>query len=882
MTYRGNQTRLKRLSLCVAMLAAMQAQNAAAETLHTAAAPTGFDAQQSAQTVSELGVTWQVTDNLQDSYNSFLADLTIHNRGATDLEASGWTIYFNFVRDVLAVTPSDQFNVEHINGDFFKLTPAAGFTGLKAGESLKVQLKASFWAISKSDAPAGFYIVKNDGAGGQSVEAITDVTLGAQTTPEQTQRFDGDNMPLDTAEVRFERNRQYLAAAQTGPTLLPTPASMTVNEAESLTVAAPFKLYFDRRFMREGRYLQSQLQALGVPVEVVRRCTDAANAICLQGAQSHGRPGSDESYQLSTSAASGVRIAADSPTGMFYGVQSLLGLLPLETYQGGGLPVRLPVVEISDAPRFSYRGMHLDVARHFSQPESVKKLIDVMALYKLNKLHLHLSDDEGWRLEIPGLPELTSVGGKRGHSENELDNLVPSFGSGPFADSNNGSGYFSRQQYVELLRYAAERHIEVVPEFDLPGHARAAIKSMESRAKQFADAGKPYQGRNFLLSDPEDKSEYKSVQGWKDNVVNPCMPTTYFFIDKVVGEVSRMYRQAGLRMPAFHVGADEVPAGVWKKSPACTRMFGSEELSADDVEMLNRFFNATVTGIVAAHGTKIAGWEELAFMHEDGGKVVNPHFVGGIMVPYVWNNVWGWGTEDNAYKLANAGYPVVLANATNLYFDLAYQKDPEEPGYYWAGFVDTRRVYEFTPMDVFKAAWVDRMGNPLTDDMWNDRTRLAADKQDMILGVQGELWSENVKTEADLFYLALPKLLGLAERGWSPQPDWANEADQAQRLSGLNQAWSGFAARVGAYDLKRLDSWNGGYDFRVPPPGAKVADGMLEANLSFPGLEIRYTLDGSEPTTESPLYDGPVAVSGGVKLKTFTPSGRASRTVELN
>ncbi|OZG75503.1 N-acetyl-beta-hexosaminidase [Hahella sp. CCB-MM4] len=882
-------TRPKRLLLCLAMMGLAQAQVAAASASHSPL--TGHAKNQQAyhsinksivQQSSNLAVTWQVVDNLQDSYNSFLADLTIENRGDEELAAGDWTIYFNFVRDILAVTPADQFSIQHINGDFFKMTPAAGFTGLKPGESVTVQIKASFWAISKSDAPAGFYIVQNGPSGDSDPMAITDVTLGDQVTLEQTSRFDGDNLPLDTAGVRFERNQQYLAAANTAGTILPTPAQMTVDKTAMLTVDGPIQLFFDHHFAREGKYLKNQLKALGIPVEVVSSCGKTANAICLQGEYASTNAGDSESYRLNSSAGAGVEISAATSAGMFYGVQSLLALIPVETYQGAGLPMQLPVVQIEDAPRFSYRGMHLDVARHFSQVDSVKRLIDVMALYKLNKLHLHLSDDEGWRLEIPSLPELTEVGGSRGHTSDELDHLVPSFGSGPYADSNNGSGYFSREEFISLLRYAAKHHIEVIPEFDLPGHARAAIKSMEFRAKRLADEGKPYQGKSFLLSDPQDQSQYKSVQGWTDNVVNPCMPSTYFFINQVVGEVFNMYLEAGQRMPAFHVGADEVPNGVWKNSQACEQMFGRDELTADDVEMLNRFFNSTVTGIVSAYGTKIAGWEELAFIHEDGSKVVNPNFVGGIMVPYVWNNVWGWGTEDNAYKLANAGYPVVLANATNLYFDLAYQKDPEEPGYYWAGFVDTRTVFEFTPMDLFKSAWTDRMGNPLNDSMWGSHTRLAADHADMIKGIQGELWSENVKTDGDLFYLALPKLLGLAERAWAPQPDWAVVEDQGQRLTDLNSAWSGFASRVGEYDLKRLDYWNNGYEFRVPLPGAKVEDGTLEANVAFPGLEIRYTLDGSEPDQSSALYTGPVAANGSVKLKAFTPSGRGSRTVEVN
>jgi hexosaminidase len=182
---------------------------------------------------------------------------------------------------------------------------------------------------------------------------------------------------------------------------------------------------------------------------------------------------SPEAYELSIDTKQGVRIVGASPAGVFYGLQTLRGLLPAPA-PGKGLA--LPALRVTDAPRFGYRGFMLDVARNFHTKASLLRVIDLLARYKLNALHLHMTEDEGWRLEMPSLPELTSVGSRRGHTLDSSQWLPPMYGSGPTVDRPWGSGHYTRADYAEILRYAAARHVEVVPEFEMPGHARAAIK----------------------------------------------------------------------------------------------------------------------------------------------------------------------------------------------------------------------------------------------------------------------------------------------------------------------------------------------------------------------------------------------------------------------
>ena len=212
-----------------------------------------------------------------------------------------------------------------------------------------------------------------------------------------------------------------------------------------------------------------------------------------------------------------------------------------------------------DAPRFGYRGLMLDVARNFQPKAAVLRVLDLMARYKLNAFHFHLTDDEGWRLEIPSLPELTSVGARRGHTLDSSRFLPPAYGSGPDVDQPFGSGFYSRADYVEILRYAAARHIEVIPELEMPGHARAAIKAMEARFRTLQATGDAEGASRFLLSDPEDRSIYTSAQGYHDNVMNPALPSTYAFIERVVQDLVALHREAGVPLRNLHVGGDEVP-----------------------------------------------------------------------------------------------------------------------------------------------------------------------------------------------------------------------------------------------------------------------------------------------------------------------------------
>jgi hexosaminidase len=280
--------------------------------------------------------------------------------------------------------------------------------------------------------------------------------------------------------------------------------------------------------------------------------------------------------------------------------------------------------------------------------------------------------------------------------------------------------------------------------------------------------------------------------------------------------------------------------------------------------------------VVASYGAAPACWDDcLLFDLDDDNWPARP-------TAYVWNNVWGWGREDAAYRLANAGFDVVLANATHLYFDLAYEKDPREPGSYWASFVDNRAPFEFNPLDVFQNAHTNSMGQPLTAAQFAKSVRLTAAGRKRIRGIQGGLWGENLRSPAAVEYMAFPRTIALAERAWAVEPDFAKLPDRKSREIAVSTAWNQFANALGQRELPRLSELAGEVRYRVPPPGAIVRDGKLHANVAFPGLTIHYTTDGRVPTIASPLYDDPLPAHPGYQLRAFDARGHASRSIALD
>lgn len=402
----------------------------------------------------------------------------------------------------------------------------------------------------------------------------------------------------------------------------------------------------------------------------------------------------------------------------------------------------------------------------------------------------------------------------------------------------------------------------------MPGHSRAAIVAMEARYARLVAEGRKDEAERYRLIDPADTTRYRSIQHYDDNTLNVCVPATYRFIDAVVDGIAAMHAQAGVPLGTFHLGADET-AGAWVNSPACAVMIAQND---GDAGKLTPRFIERVAASLAAKGIRTGGWSD-GMGHTDAAK----------MPKDVQTNIWGvlhGGAIREGHDQLNRGWQVVLSIPDLGYFDMPYAPHPEEGGYDWASRgVDSYQVFGFMPDNLpANAATIRNIhaeAKPIEDTPARGVGR-------SIAGIQAQLWSETIRTDAQMEYMLFPRLLALAERAWAPAP-WTPAyqrglsyqwQDARVGHAKLTAEWKDFAGRVAA-QFPLLD--RAGIAYRVAPPGARIVSGKLEANSVFPGTAIEYRTSGGPWTG----YAGPVAVNGAVEVRSRSANGkRASRTVQ--
>jgi hexosaminidase len=301
-----------------------------------------------------------------------------------------------------------------------------------------------------------------------------------------------------------------------------------------------------------------------------------------------------------------------------------------------------------------------------------------------------------------------------------------------------------------------------------------------------------------------------------------------------------------------------------------------------DPRNLQAYGMRKIVEILNKKNLKIAGWEEVGLLKDENGRFnPNKEFVGKNVYPYVWNNL-GVYTDLN-YRLANAGYPVIMCNVSSFYFDLAYNKDPRDPGLYWGGMANTRDAWQVAPFDIFKTTTHNAMGAEIDlEKEYANLERLKPEAKKNIMGVQAQLWAETIMGgEKDLMPHILPKLIGFAETAWAKEREWETIEEKYKREASWDKEWNVFANTLAKTELPRLKTIFDGYNYRVPTPGGKIIDGKLHANSSYPGLTIRYTTDGAEPSKSSTIYKEPILVSGNVKIMAFDAAGSGSLSLEV-
>jgi hexosaminidase len=459
-----------------------------------------------------------------------------------------------------------------------------------------------------------------------------------------------------------------------------------------------------------------------------------------------------EGYTLNVSP-KGVLLAANKPAGLFYGVQSLLQLLPkeIESKTPATAVWSIPAVKIIDYPRFGWRGIMLDVSRHFFPKEDVKKYIDEIARLKYNTFHWHLTDDNGWRIEIKSLPKLTSVGAWRvaraGHFGDRADPK-------PGEPATYG-GFYTHDDIREIVRYAQERHVTIVPEIDVPGHSMAALAaypelSCTKNPNLFVNPGTPF-------SDWYGNGTFKMKI---ENTLNPSDEQVYTFLDKVFTEVAELFPN-----PYIHVGGDECYKGYWKEDPGCQALM--KKLNIRHVEDLQGYFMNRVEDILKAKGKKLLGWDEIL----EGG--ISPNAT-----------VMSWRGVKGGIEAAHLGHEVVMTPTTYAYLDYN-QGDPSvDPPIY--AYLRAKKSYSFEPVP----EGVDPK---------------------YILGGQGNLWTEQIPTLRYAEYMTFPRAWALSEVYWSPKEkkNWEQFAQKMEThfqradIAGINYSRA-------VYDAIVRTSWKNG------------------------------------------------------------------------
>ncbi|MBD2701194.1 family 20 glycosylhydrolase [Spirosoma sp. BT702] len=591
-------------------------------------------------------------------------------------------------------------------------------------------------------------------------------------------------------------------------TIIPRPAQLDPRTGEfiidrSTVIMVPFAQTELKAIADTFATQLNRSTGLNVPVRNTNKLISSGNII--EFSPSTDTTLHEEGYRINVTDRLAM-IEARSSKGFFYAVQTLYQLLPpvvLSSEQGARrreslppnsspalrsmlLALPIPACRIQDSPRYGYRGLHLDVSRHFFSVTYIKKYLDLMALHKLNQFHWHLTDDQGWRIEIKKYPKLTQVGAHRretivGHYD---DHDPQVFDGKPY------SGFYTQDEIREVVRYAATKYINVVPEIELPGHALAALASYP----ELGCTPGPY--------------TVSTKWGVFDDVFCPT-EKTFSFLGDVLTEVIDLFPGKYI-----HIGGDECPKVVWRKSAFCQQLI--KRLRLRNENGLQSYFVKRIDKFVTSKGRRIIGWDEIL----QGGLSPNA-------------TVMSWRSIRGGIEAARQHHDVIMTPGQFCYFD-HFQGDPAQEPTGFGSYLPLDKVYNYNPTPA----------------------ELAPAEAAYILGVQGNIWTEYISTHTQLEYMLWPRAAALAEVAWTPLAQ-KNYDDFTRRL---------------AVHFNRLTNLNTNYSrtlYDVALAGKPTAEGNVEVSLSAGKFitDIRYSLDGSIPTGESPRYEKPILLQKSTTLR---------------
>ena len=480
--------------------------------------------------------------------------------------------------------------------------------------------------------------------------------------------------------------------------VVPLPQEVTLTNGNPFVLSPSTKIFYPEgndKMKKNAEFLASYIKEI-TGYELATATGQPGKGISLVIDQSIQNP---EGYQLTVSD-NGIRIAGSTDAGVFYGIQTLRKSIPATAQ---GMNVELPAATINDYPRFAYRGMMLDVSRHFFPVDSVKTYLDILALHNQNTFHWHLSDDQGWRIEIKKYPELTQIGSKRKET-------VIGHNSGTY-DGKEYGGFYTQDQIRDVINYAAERHITIIPEIDMPGHQLAALATYP----ELGCTGGPY--------------DVWGQWGVADDVICAGNEKSMQFLEDVLSEVIDLFPSEYI-----HVGGDECPKVRWKSCPKCQARIKAEGIKGDSKhtaeEYLQSYVISRMEKFVESKGRHIIGWDEIL----EGGLAPNA-------------TVMSWRGVDGGIEAAKQKHNVIMTPNSYLYFDYYQSTDTEHDPLAIGGYLPLERVYSFEPT-----------------------AGIPEEYQKDVTGVQANLWTEYIPTFSQVEYMVLPRMDALAEVQWTNAP----------------------------------------------------------------------------------------------------------------
>jgi len=810
------------------------------------------------QNKSVIEVTYTINEFSSED-NRLNVTLDITNKTNNDI-SSLWSLHWN---QISALVDSESIpkntKYEYVAGQSYNILSFGNDYTLKKDETISIDLKQRGGVKRKSDFPMGGFVVTDD-------DILNVKFINLWQNAKDIQELD-----IPTANDRFNYNvsNKLLDKSQLD-LIIPTPNKIDFFEGQmdlktkySINIDESLNLNFDfaKSLMSGVAKIVSNNEEADIKISFIENLTK-------------------ESYELNIDNNS-ISIFASDRAGALYGLQSLKQIFLVAKLE----ETAIRNLKITDSPKFSYRGMLLDISRNFYGPKKIKQILDYLSFFKINHLDFRLTDDEGWRLEIPGLEELTEVGSKRGYTKDESDNLIPIYGSGPDSNSSPGSGYLSKSEFMDILKYANERNITIIPQISYPSHIRSAIISMNARYQKYIKLGDKGEAEKYLLIDPNDESEYYSAQGFDDNIVCICRESAFNFYEKVIDEVYLMYKEAGVEMKKFGVGADEIPYGAWRKSPLCDK-FMEEKSITGDYDALYQYQQRRIYDKLSSYGLTMTGWDDILLRLTEKNQSetqIKDFFKDDDILLFVWNNSWGGGRQDMIYKYANLGYKTIMSNSSAFYFDMVDDKDFDNIGLSWSGYADYKDIWTVDVFDIFNDSYGVKKNNISTDYI-NKSEKIDPKNRDNIIGIQSQIWGETIVDEDVLDYMFMPNIIVFSQKAWSQDDSWMSISDKEIKNQTLEIEWNKFTNNLGQRVLPIVDEIFGGLSYDLPKPGGIIVNDSLYANTVFPGLDIKYTLDGTVPDSNSENYTTPVKIKTDdvVHLRLFDKKGRGGNDIKVD